>query len=253
MTHQGQMGICFESEGFQLLRTLFLAKGDEPKPTTVLLHGIPGIEKNYDLAFLLREHGWNSLIFHYRGCWGSGGVYTLKMIPSDVITALDHLSRGKYPQVDASQLFLIGHSLGGWAAVLVGAADRRVGGVIAIAPLSKPEEIQITNDDAAQMYCPWLPGLSPVSLVTQWNDLDMEFLPTEQVEKISPRPLLILHGSDDELIPVSQSEALYARAKEPREIIIYPEANHSFVWHRHWLQGTILNWLQKQNIVTNSP
>ncbi|MCJ7624841.1 MAG: prolyl oligopeptidase family serine peptidase, partial [Anaerolineaceae bacterium] len=189
---------------------------------------------------------WNSLIFHYRGCWGSAGVYTLKTIPSDVIAALDYLSSGKFPQVDSSQLFLIGHSLGGWAAVLVGASDNRVGGVIAIAPLATPEEIQITNDDAAQMYCPWLPGLSPVNLVTQWNELDSEFMPTEQVEKISPKSLLILHGSNDELIPVSQSEALYARAREPREIIIYPEANHSFVWHRQWLQSTVVEWLHNR-------
>ena len=65
MTHSGQTGILIPSQGYDLLGTLFLAPGDKPKPTAVLLHGIPGIEKNYDLALNLRNHGWNALIFHY--------------------------------------------------------------------------------------------------------------------------------------------------------------------------------------------
>ena len=50
MPHQGQIGVYFDSEGHRLLGTLFLARGDAPKPTAVILHGIPGVEKNHDLA-----------------------------------------------------------------------------------------------------------------------------------------------------------------------------------------------------------
>ena len=50
MSHQGQTGVYFDSGGYRLLGTLFLARGDAPKPTAVILHGIPGIEKNHDLA-----------------------------------------------------------------------------------------------------------------------------------------------------------------------------------------------------------
>ena len=82
--HEGQTGVYFDSGGHRLLGTLFLAQGDEPGPTAVILHGVPGIEKNYDLAHALRDHGWNSLIFHYRGCWGSERTYALKTIPHDV-------------------------------------------------------------------------------------------------------------------------------------------------------------------------
>jgi fermentation-respiration switch protein FrsA (DUF1100 family) len=65
------------------------------------------------------------------------------------------------------------------------------------------------------------------------------------VDDIAPRPLLIIHGAGDEIVAVSQSETLFARARNPKELLIHPEANHSFVWHRHWLQQTILSWLTR--------
>jgi hypothetical protein len=50
MTHDGQSGILIPSGGHRLLGTLFLAWGDAPKPTVLLLHGMPGIELNLDIG-----------------------------------------------------------------------------------------------------------------------------------------------------------------------------------------------------------
>ena len=71
--HDGITGVTFTSDGHRLLGTLYLARGSEPKPTALLLHGCPGLQQNGDLAVALRDRGWNALIFHYRGSWGSGG------------------------------------------------------------------------------------------------------------------------------------------------------------------------------------
>ena len=245
MPHQGQSGIYFISGGCRLLGTLFLARGDEPKPTAILLHGIPGIEKNYDLAHGLRANGWNSLIFHYRGCWGSQGQYSFETIPEDVIAALDFLCVGTFPQIDTSELYLVGHSLGGWAAVIVAARDARVRGIATIAPIADPRELHFTELMALQSYTPWLSGLSPSEFVTQWHELGKADLPIEKVCQISPRPVLIVHGRNDELVPVAQSENLFDHSLEPRELFLHDEANHSFVWHRQWLVAYILDWLRK--------
>jgi len=243
MPHHGQAGIYFDSGGYRLLGTLFLARDDAPKPTVMLLHGIPGIEKNYDLALSLRANGWNSLIFHYRGCWGSEGRYTFKTIPEDVTKALDFLCSGKFPQIDTSRLFIIGHSLGGWAAILVAACDQRVQGVIAIAAMSDLREFHFTEQDAALKFTPWLTGLSPADFVSNWQQFGQSDMPIQKVFQVSPRPILILHGRQDELVPVLQSERLFENAKEPRTVLIHREANHSFTWHRQWLISQILDWL----------
>jgi dipeptidyl aminopeptidase/acylaminoacyl peptidase len=244
MSHQGQSGVYFDSDGYRLLGTLFLARNDNPKPTVVILHGIPGIEKNYDLAINLRSNGWNSLIFHYRGCWGSEGNYTLKTIPADVTKAIDFLCSGELPQVDPTRLYLIGHSLGGWAAIRVAAHDPRIKGVITIAVIADPGEFPFTEEDAALKFSPWLTGLPPVDFVSKWQELAQETLPLQEVSLLSPRPLMILHGLLDELVPVTQSEKLFENAGEPRRLICQDEANHSFVWHRPWLISQILDWLE---------
>ena len=83
MRRRGRRGILFENEGSVLLGTMFTAR-DEPAPTVVILHGIPGIEKNHDLAHAFRDAGMNAVIFHYRGSWGSGGDYRISGVPSDV-------------------------------------------------------------------------------------------------------------------------------------------------------------------------
>jgi hypothetical protein len=241
MPHDGQTGITFDSGGHRLLGRLFLAQGDDPKPTAVILHGLPGIEQNYDIAFMLRERGWNAVIFHYRGCWGSGGDYTFKTIPADVRACLDTLSSGAHPQVDASKLILIGHSLGGWAAVLEAVDDQRVRAVIVIGSVTDPRTLPLyeTPDE----FIPWLPTLSAESFRQQWQALDAEFAAVEQVARLAPRPLFILHSPDDTGVPLAQALELFERARNPKTLISHPGANHAFTWHRDVLRNYLAEWL----------
>ena len=69
----GLEGVVITSAGSKLLGALYCAAGAGPHPTALVLHGIPGLEKNTDIAYALRDAGWNALVFHYRGCWGSEG------------------------------------------------------------------------------------------------------------------------------------------------------------------------------------
>jgi len=244
MPHSGQTGIVINSDRYRLLGRLFLAQGDDPKPTALILHGIPGIEQNYDIALMLRESGWNSVIFHYRGCWGSEGNYVLKTIPTDVRAAVDFLSNGTYPQIDSERLIVIGHSLGGWATVLGAVDDTRLRAVVAISAVTEPREPPYFDVVyAEENFSPWLNGITPEEFDRQWKELDAEYSAVEQVARISPRPLLILHAEHDDDVPLSQSQALYECAKEPRQLVIHPEANHSFTWHREWLRDQILKWI----------
>lgn len=61
-------GASFRSEGESLIGVIYIGSGEGPKPTVLLLHGLPGLEKNVDIAYSLREMGWNVLLPHYRSC-----------------------------------------------------------------------------------------------------------------------------------------------------------------------------------------
>ena len=131
--------LALESHGSRLIASMFLANGAGPHPTVLLLHGLPGFEKNLDLGQSLRRAGFNVLFFHYRGSWGSQGSFSFANVVADVQSALDFLrkpaSRSEY-RVDADRLVLFGHSMGGFAALVSGAADDGVICVAAVSPLN---------------------------------------------------------------------------------------------------------------------
>lgn len=55
---------------------------------------------------------------------------------------------------------------------------------------------------------------------------------TDMVADVAPRRLLLVHGSADIVAPAAVSRMLYARAGDPRELVIFPGERHDFsVFH----------------------
>jgi dipeptidyl aminopeptidase/acylaminoacyl peptidase len=247
MPHEGQTGVVIDSGGHKLLGTLFLAQGDEPKPTALLLHGLPGIEKNYDLAHALREAGWNSLIFHYRGSWGSSGDYRFETLADDVAAALDCLTSGAHEQVDVNRFGLVGHSMGGWTA-LKASSDQRVRAVVTIGAVTDPSRVHFTAAMAQEAFTPFLTGVTPEEFEVQWKGLDSAL---EEAGSFD-RPLLIVHSEKDALVPVEQARLLHEASGGQARLELHPDANHAFVWHRGWLISLVLGWLDEAVSATDS-
>jgi uncharacterized protein len=245
--HEGITGVTFASEGNRLVGVLYLARGDAPKPTVLLLHGCPGLEQNLDIAMAMRDCGWNSLVFHYRGCWGSAGRYDLRTIPHDVRAAADHMQQAGYPGVDPDRLAVAGHSLGGWAAVLAAAADERLRAVVAMAA---PAELSFTSADSAELdreFTRFL-AVTPAELRRQLAEVGSWPGAADVVPAIWPRPLLVVHGSADEWIPADASRLLYERARQPRRYVEIDGANHAFAWHRAALRDLVTGWLTETGV-----
>ena len=60
---------------------------------------------------------------------------------------------------------------------------------------------------------------------------------------LSPRPLLLAHGGSDTRLPPSCSEQIYEWANEPKELLIYPEAEHGLVECQDALHEMLKDWL----------
>lgn len=132
--HEGIAGVTFDSDGHRLAGVLYLARGDEPKPTVLLPHGCPGLERSTDLAVALRD---------------------------------------------------------------------RLG---------------------------QRPG------------------PLDVIESISPRPVLIVHGSEDAWVPVTAGRLLASRARPPSRYAEIAGANHAFAWHRADLCDLVIGWLAEMDV-----
>jgi alpha/beta superfamily hydrolase len=231
-------GATFLSHGCKLLGGLYLGAGDGPRPTAVLLHGVPGVEKNLDLAYALRDAGWNCLYFHYRGCWGSEGVYDLGHLVDDTRAATDWLAG--QPAVDTDRLALVGNSLGGYTTLAAGAADPRFKALVSICPLVEPAAAPLSDANAAD-YASMLAGVTPAQLQAQWAALT-------PIRKLAPqlagRPTLLVTAECDELFAPAHYAGLLGALPglTHRQIT---RADHSFSAQRRELVAMVVGWLNE--------
>lgn len=249
------------SRGKRLNGIIYLAQGKGPHPTVLLLHGLPGNERNLDLAQVLRRAGWNVVFFHYRGAWGSEGYFSFTNCIEDVGNVLRILRRPemqKKLRMDAERIVLIGHSMGGAVAILSAAKDPKITKTISIAGANIYTSVKgaLKNRDAAQQFEDYIKNLLPLNVDP---DGFASGIPEEGLEDINPekylsalstKSLLFISGSRDTVVPAeTQIEPLVNALKEHNatdltyEVI---ESDHSFSNKRIALSRTILSWLKER-------
>jgi alpha/beta superfamily hydrolase len=232
----GLSGVSFTSEGCRLLGGFYKAAGDTLRPTAMLLHGLPGIEKHLDIAYALRDLGWNCLYFHFRGCWGSHGAYDLAGLANDMRAATDWVAQ--QPEVDPERIVVIGASTGSHPALVCGAADPRIRAIVGISPVIEPGAFQFPPEMAAE-FAAMLHGVTGPDLVDQWNALPSL---TPALSAFSPRPVLLVASEQDDIFPPSQYAAVVAPFAN-LQLVTHPDADHSFSAYRPWLVHTVTDWL----------
>ncbi len=250
--------VTFESQEDLVLGVLLQAQGKGPHPTIVLLHGFPGNERNFDLAHIFRRAGWNVLVFHYRGSWGSCGSYSFTHVLEDVPSALTFLRcSGEKLRVNPHKIVLIGHSLGGFAALMTAVTDVGIQAVVSIAGVNIGYFVEsiLTNHEAVkgalhffQEGLPPLQNTSPENLISEaianaksWNLL-------EYVTTLCNRSLLLIGASRDETAPtkIHHQPLVQALRNENAQNLsdIVLDADHLFSDKRITLARTILSWLE---------
>ncbi|MFC2164223.1 alpha/beta hydrolase family protein [Acidobacteriota bacterium] len=249
------------SDGKRLNGIIYLAQGQGPHPTVLLLHGLPGNERNLDLAQVLRRAGWNVVFFHYRGAWGSEGHFSFTNCVEDVGNVLRILREPrmlKKLRIDAERIVLIGHSLGGATAILAAAKDPKISMVISIAGANVYTSAKqaMKNKGMAQQFESYVKNLLPLNVDPRGfatgvpeEDLD-DINPEKYLSALSAKSLLFISGSRDTVVPAkTQIEPLVNALKEQNakdltyEVI---ESDHSFSDKRIALARTILSWLNER-------
>jgi alpha-beta hydrolase superfamily lysophospholipase len=206
-----------------------------PAPGVVIVHGADSRKENHsDFARLATANGWAALTFDLPGHGESEGELSGAAV-DDVISMVDLLA--VQPGVDERRVAVRGSSLGGFLAITAAGASSEIAGVIAICPAG--------GDDLArgvrQRRCEMRVG-DPIDLEAWLTTQDLY----DSVERISGRPLILLHAEGDTQIPSDQTAELYEHAGEPRKLVIAPGGAHTTVQHDPELQGMALLWLERQ-------
>jgi len=67
----------------------------------------------------------------------------------------------------------------------------------------------------------------------------------EAVAELSPKPLLLMHGERDEILPPSCSVSLYRAANEPKQLLLYPGCMHGLDQCRDAIERDASAWLRR--------
>ncbi len=121
---------------------------------------------------------------------------------------------------------VIGYSMGASVALLLAARTPEIQAVVADSPFTGISEV--VAHGVARYHLPVRAVVSLADMLTGWRyGYRFEAVrPIEAVAAVSPRPLLLIHGSADSLIPVSHAYQLFEVAREPKELWIIPDAEH---------------------------
>ncbi|MGB4775864.1 MAG: alpha/beta fold hydrolase [Daejeonella sp.] len=125
----------FKSNGSVIYGFEYAVNGKGPHPTVILLHGLPGNERNLDVAQNLRRAGYNVVYFNYRGSWGSKGTFGFNNAIEDTKAVIDYICDPAHAlsmRVDTNRIALVGHSMGAGIALISGLQDKRVKAVTGI-------------------------------------------------------------------------------------------------------------------------
>lgn len=249
--------LSFNSKGAKLNGHIYVANGAGPHPTIVLLHGFPGNEKNLDLAQVARRAGFNVLFFHYRGAWGSEGDFSFGNVVEDVASAVTFLrgtETSKQYRVNPDKISLIGHSMGGFAALMAGAADTGITCTVALAPANLGNRASGSmSEEALNGFAAYTDSLGMLkhrggkAVIDEMMARLDEFDTRNLAPKFSERPVLLIAGEQDAVLPPEVYHTPLVAAYEAQADIDLThrlmQGDHSFSWTRIELGSTVVSWM----------
>jgi putative redox protein len=244
----------FRSDGLVLARHLAVPAGRAgkgPLPALVMCHGFPvgPLDARRSAGTfpelmdrIANEMGFAAMTFTFRGCGQSSGDFSLAGWVSDLRNAIEHLRS----EVDTDGLFLVGTSTGGSLSVCVAAQDARVTGVAMLSARAGFEDWAAQPrrflDHAREIGAIRHPAFPPSFDV--WARELRSFKPVESARRLAPRPLLVLHGEDDDSVPARDARRL-ALAHGSAMLRIIPGAGHR-LRHDPRAVAILLGWLDRQ-------
>ncbi len=232
---------------------MYSPPGAGPHPTLVICHGLPGNEKNLDLAQAVRRAGWNAVTFNYRGSWGSPGAFRFAQNPQDADAVLAYLrdpSNAAKLGIDPKRIAIAGHSMGGWVVAHTAAHDHALLGAILIsmadlgltAGRTHAQIVAVMADDMEA-----LAGVTAESMADEVAAHSKEFLVASAAAGLAQIPLLAITANDQ---LASQTDGLVAAIKAQggtRVTSIHWDTDHSYSDRRIALESTVITWLSGLN------
>jgi pimeloyl-ACP methyl ester carboxylesterase len=228
----------------------YLAAGAGMHPTFVFYHGLPGNEKNLDLAQAVRRAGWNAITVNYRGSWGSPGSFRFAQNIEDghaVLAFLRDPATARKFGIDTTRIVIAGHSMGGWVVAHVAAHEHGLQGAILISAADmgatgtgkRADVVKAMSEDMEA-----LAGVTPEQMADELIANSPRWRFNQTVAGLAALPLLVL-TADDGLAPRADSLVAAVRARGNGHVATeHVATDHSWSDRRIQLEADVLRWLE---------
>ncbi len=223
--------VTFPSRDGLRLAGWFAPVNEEAKGLVILCHGHPANRvEMLPEARILYKAGFHVLLFDFRALGESEGkTCTLGLAEvQDLMGAIDYLMERE--EARGLKLGVLGLSMGGAVSLMTAAQDTRIQ---AVATHGAFGSLESAIRRRAELFTGFLAPVT-AKMATQFGKRwipPTEDSPLTLVSRIAPRPLLLLHGVKDHIIPLKEGEKLYAEAGEPKELVPLPLSYHVGIHH----------------------
>jgi uncharacterized protein len=216
----------FEASGGVKLRGWHIPHEGSTR-TVIVCSGANGsLDADVHVAPWLHAAGFNVLFFNWRAHGQSEGeVVTLGFTERYDLIAAVQFAKSK----GAEHVGVLGFSMGGTVAIATAAVYEDINAVVADSPF-----VFVLSAVAGGLIERGVPeGLSfllarlfvsTACLRTRLNLFDIDL--ARWIHRVAPRPLLLIFGEQDVIVPHSEVDLIFARAGDPKEVWRVPEAAH---------------------------
>lgn len=212
-----------------LVLTSWYRPAEENHPTLLYLHGNAGnIGGRMSLGREFMEEGLGLLLLEYRGYGDNKGNPTEQGLYEDARTAIRFLHQ---QGVQNKNIVLYGESLGSGVATKLG-VEYPVCAVILQSPYT-------SLTDMTRFYYPFM-------FLKPWDRFDS----FERIRSIKA-PILVLHGTNDTVVPYSQGLALFNQANEPKKMLSFKHEGHNDIWNAPGFSNQVCAFI-KEHCVSNA-
>jgi len=204
-----------------------LPDGGEISPAVAVIHGWGGNAGHMlPFASLLHDQGYAVLLLDARnhGQSDADGHSSMPRFAEDLEHGLDWMRQ--QPGIDPQNLFLLGHSVGAAATLLLASRRQDLSGVVSISAFAHPEELmrrQMQSHHIPYVPVGWLLlAYIQRTIKARFDDI----APCNTIRQISC-PVLLVHGEKDKVVPAADAQRIYANRLDDRvELLLLPKAGH---------------------------
>jgi pimeloyl-ACP methyl ester carboxylesterase len=252
----GVAGFSCASGNVGIFGLVYYAEGLR-NPTVILCHGFPGMEKNGDIAQILRQAGFNAVVFSYRGAWGSQGSFSFSNAVEDARNIVRHVTRKKLPEpdrFDPARVVLLGHSMGAFAAFKAAAELPAVRDIALLTVWNIGLDAwRIGRDDETKKRVSYilegagcLAGATRAALLNELLRKADAFDLQNDAPAFKGRRVLLLGAKEDLFTPGGLHQKLLAKALRREGGLVSEKSlagDHVFSAKRNAVSRALLKWL----------